>query len=179
MGRNSGKLIIFIYNLYTLFFYPLAIFMSNFWAWEIENAFPFRRGRGMPIAVLIIFLPEVIFGLEWGLNNTFGGRIFTILCSIADGWILYKLFHWYFMVETYAPIPYYTEIIMLVSGIIWTIIIEYSPTLRDHLLLYPRDKWLVPNAEDETENSYWDWLFKILFFSAVGLIFLRIFGIFK
>ena len=179
MSRNNGKVIIFLYNLYTLFFFPLAIFMSNFWAWEIKHSFPFRRGRGMPIAVLIIFIPEVILGLECGLNNTMGGRIFTILCSIADGWMLYKLFHWYLMVETHAPITYYTILIMIMSGIIWTVGIEYSPTLRDHLLLYPKEQWLVPNAEDEPENSYWHWFFKILLFSMIAITLLRLFGIFR
>lgn len=179
MSRNNGKIIIFLYNLYTLFFFPLAIFMPDLWAWEIENSFPFRRGRGMPIAVLIIFLPEVFLGLECGLNSTMGGRIFTILCSIADGWILYKLFHWYLIVETYAPVTYYMELIMIISGIIWTVVIEYNQALRDHLLLYTKDQWLIPNAEDEPENSYWHWIFKILFYSAIALTLLRLFGIFK
>lgn len=177
MGRNDGRVVIFLYNLYTLFFYPLAIFMASFWALEIKFSFPFRHGKGMPIAVLIVFLPEVILGLSWGLNNTFGGRIFTILSSIAAGWILHKLFHWYFMAETYAPITYYTENIMLVSGIIWTIVIEFNQALRDHLLLYPQDKWLVPNAEDDTENGYWHGLWLVLFWSAVAFMFLEIFGI--
>lgn len=167
MSRNDGRVVIFLYNLYTLFFYPLSIFMSCFWALEINRAFPFRHGRGMPIAVLIIFVPEVIFGLKWGLNNTFGGRIFTILCSVAAGWILYKLFHRYFMVDTYAPITYYTENIMLVSGIIWTIIIEFNENLRDHILLYPQNQWLVPNAEDDTENSYWHGFFKVFFIASL------------
>ena len=151
--------------------------MASFLAMEIKFSFPFRHGRGMPIAVLIVFLPEVIFGLSWGLNTTFGGRIFTILSSLAAGWMLHKLFHWYFMGETYAPITYYTENIMLVSGIIWTIVIEFNQALRDHLLLYPQDKWLVPNAEDDTENSYWHGLWLVLFWSAVAFMFLEIFGI--
>lgn len=177
MNRNDGKVIIFLYNLYTLFFYPLAIFMSSFWALESKSPKAYGRGGGMPIAVLLIFLPEVIFGLSWGLNSTFGGRIFTILSSLATGWILHKLFYRSFMIRAYAPITYYTENIMLVSGIIWTIVIEFNQALRDHLLLYPQEKWLVPNAEDEAENRYWHRFWQVLFWSAIALMFLVIFRI--
>lgn len=176
MRRNDGRVVIFLYNLYMLFFYPLTIFMASFWSMEIERAFPFRHGRGMPIAALIIFLPEVIFGLKWGLNNTFGGRIFTILCSVVAGWILHILFRKYFMVDTYAPITYYVENALLVFGIIWTIVIEFNQPLRDHILLYPQDKWLVPNAENDTENSYWHRIWLVLFWSAVAIMFLIIFS---
>lgn len=179
MSRNDGRIVIFLYNLYMLFFCPFAIFMASFWTIEAKSSFPFsyRHGRGTPFAVVIIFLPEIILGLSWGLNKTFGGRIFTILCSMAAGWILHKLFHWYFMVKTNTPITYYIENAMLVSGIIWTIVIEFNQALRDHLLLYPQDKWLTPNAEDDTENSYWHGVWLVLFWSAVGFMFLDILGI--
>lgn len=177
MNRNNSKRIIFLYNLYTLFFYPLAIFMASFWSLESRSPNSYGRGGGMPIAVLLIFLPEVIFGLSWNLNGTLGGRIFTILSSMVTGWILYKLFHRSFMVRTYAPITYYTENIMLVTGIIWTAVIEFNQNLREHLLLYPQAKWLVPNAEDETENSYWHGVWQALFWTAVALMFLVIFRI--
>lgn len=177
MNQNNSKGIIFLYNLYTLLFYPLAIFMASFWSLESASPASYGRGGGTPIAVLLIFLPEVIFGLSWDLNNTLGGRIFTILSDMVTGWILYKLFHHSFMVKTYAPITYYIENIMLVFGIIWTIVIEFNQNLREHLLLYPKEKWLVPNAEDETENRYWHGLWQVFFWIAVVLMFLVIFRI--
>ena len=173
MNRNEGKGIIFLYNLYMLFFYPVTIFMIHVWYLERTNFA--GRGSGMPIAVLIIFLPEIIFSMSCNLNNTLGGRIFTILSSVAAGWLLNKLFHHYFMIRTYAPITYYVENIMLVFGIIWTIVIEFNQNLREHLLLYPKEQRLVPNAEDETENSYWHGIWKVFFWTAVALVFLPIF----
>ena len=177
MSRNDGRVIIFLYNLYMLFFFPLAIFMTSFRSLESKSPKSYGRGAGMPIAVLLIFLPEVIFGLSWGLNKTFGGRIFTILSSMATGWILHKLFYRSFIEGAYAPITYYVENAMLVIGIAWTIVIEFNQPLRDHILLYPREKWLVPNAEDETEDGYWHGFWKVLFWSAVALMFLVIFRI--
>lgn len=155
-----------------LFFFPLAIFLASFWSLESKSPNSYGRGGGMPIAVIIIFFPEIIFGLRWGLNNTVEGRIFTILSSLATGWILNKLFYQYFIISAYAPITYYTENIMLVSGIIWTIVIEFNQALRDHLLLYPQNQCLGPNAEDETENSYWHGFWQVLFWPAVVLMFL-------
>lgn len=125
MNRNEGKGIIFFYNLCTLFFYPVSIFMIR--VWSLERTDFSGRGSGMPIVALLIFLPE----------------------------IFNKLFHHYFMIRTFSPITYYAENIMFVSGIIWTIIMEFNQNLRDHLLLYPKEQRLVPNAEDETENRYW------------------------
>ncbi|MCM1112647.1 MAG: hypothetical protein NC399_05275 [Muribaculum sp.] len=153
MNRNAGKEIIFFYNLYILFFYPVSIFMIHGWSLERTNFS--GRGSGMPIVVLLIFLPEILLSMGCHLNTTLGGRIFTILSSMVTGWILNKLFHHYFMIKTFAPITYYAENIMLVSGIIWTIVIEFNQNLRNHLLLYPKEQRLVPNAEDETENRYW------------------------
>lgn len=167
MGRNDGKVIIFLYNLYMLFLCPLLIFLAGLWSVESDVH---KHGGSMVTAVLIIFIPEVIFGLSWGLNKTFGGRIFTILCSMAAGWIVHKLLYHYFVERAYAPITYYTTNTMLVLGIIWTIVIEFSQALRDHLLLFPQEKWLVPNAEDDTENSYWHKLWLVLFWSALAFM---------
>ncbi len=36
MNQNDGKMIIFIYNLYALFFYPLVFFMASFGLWKLE-----------------------------------------------------------------------------------------------------------------------------------------------
>ena len=104
--------------------------MASFWALERSNFS--GRGSGMPIAVLLIFLPEVILGMSCNLNTTMGGRVFTILSSVVTGWILHKLFYHYFMIRTYAPITYYVE------------------------------------------NSYWHGIWKVLFWSAVALMFLLI-----
>ena len=175
MDKSDGKVIIFLYNLYMLFFYPMAIFMTHIWSLERTNFS--GRGSGMPIAVLLIFLPEILLSMGCNLNTTLGGRIFTILSSVVTGWILHKLFHHYFMIKTYAPITYYVENIMLVSGIIWTIVIEFNQNLREHLLLYPKEQRLVPNAEDETENWYWHMIWKVLFGTAVALMFIQIFRI--
>lgn len=173
MNRNGNK-VIFLYNLFTLLLCPLLICLAGFW--PIEANIHSGRGKAMTIAVYIIFFPEVIFGLKWGLNSTFGGRIFTILCSMADGLILHKLLHYYYVTSSNAPITYYITNILMVFGIIWTIVIEFNEDLRDHILLYPQVRWLFPNAEDDTENRYWQLLMKILVgLSAVFLFYVVFF----
>ena len=173
MDNNKEKVVIFLWNLYVLFFYPLSIFLGSFWSIEIAGQFPFRRGRGMTIAVLIIFVPEVIFGLKWKLKS----RMFTIICSIVDGLILYKLFHHYFMVLTNAPITYCILNIMIVLSLVWIIIIEFNQSLKEHILQYPQNEWLVPHSESG-QDEYWNFVWKILFFVAVGCLFMNIFDVF-
>ncbi len=177
MNRNNEKTIIFIYNLYTLFFYPLAIFLTGYWSWESQSPNSYGRIGVLPIAVLLIFGPEIIFGLKWDLNYALGGRIFTILCSMTTGWILHKLFYWYYMSKTYAPITYYTQNLMLVSGIIWTAIIEFNQTLRKHILLFPQNKWLVPNSLDEAEDRFWNRSWMVVFGTSLAFMLLVTFRI--
>lgn len=172
MNRNDEKTIIFLYNLYALLFYPLAIFLIGFWSLESQSPNLGRIGA-MPLAVLLIFVPEIILGLKWDLNYALGGRIFTILCSMTTGWILHKVFDWCYMSKTYAPITYHTQNIMLVSGIIWTAVIEFNQTLRKHILLFPQNKWLVPNSEDETEDRYWNRVWLVLFWTSVAFMLFR------
>ena len=167
MGRNDGRVVIFLYNLFVLFFYPVLIFLGGFWSIEAKV----HNGHTVGVvAVLLIFLPEIIFGLKWGLNSTFGGRIFTILSSIGAALILHLILRQYYMVRVQAPITYYTTHVLLILGIIWTIVIEFNENLRDHILLYPQEQWLVPNAEDDTERSYWHGIFKVFF--IISLVFL-------
>lgn len=177
MNQNDGKAIIFLYNLYMLFVFPLAIFMCCFWVFESKSPNCYEYGVVTPIEAIFIFLPELVFGLKWDLNGNFGGRIFTILGSVVVGWILNKQFYSYFMVQTDAPITYYTEKTILVTGIIWTVIIEFDQNLRNHLLLYPPEEFMAPRSEDETENSYWNGYSRMLFWAMFVLLLLVIFRI--
>ena len=171
MNRDNGKTIIYLYNLFVLCFWPMVFFLMEYWV--IESNASRRYGGGMGAALIIILAPEVIFGLKMDLNKTFGGRIFTILSSMVVGWILHKLFYHYQMVEAYAPKTYYTTHIMLALGIIWTIVIEFNQTLREHILLFPRDQWLFPHSEDEAEDHYWKIFTYVLYFSAFAFALLR------
>ncbi len=51
MNQNDGKMIIFIYNLYALFFYSLAFFMASFWPLEIRSSNSYGHG-GMKLKVM-------------------------------------------------------------------------------------------------------------------------------
>lgn len=113
MGRNDGRVVIILYNLYMLFLCPLLVFLAGLWSVEANVH---KHGGSMVTAVLIVFTPEVVFGLKWDLNKTFGGRLFTILCSMVTGWIVHKLLYHYFVVRAYAPITYYTTDILLLLG---------------------------------------------------------------
>ncbi|MCH5256538.1 MAG: hypothetical protein J1D87_04555 [Lachnospiraceae bacterium] len=176
MDDSKGKVIIFLWNLYVLFYYPLAFFSTTLWAFETSEPSPFGRGSGMPIAVMGVFVPEFIFKLIWNLNN----RLFTIICSIVDGLILNRLFHLFFITWTDAPITYWILNIMIVLGLVWGIVIEFNQSLKEHILQYPENKWLYPHSEDEERDEIWQFLWKVLWFAALGCIFIHlIWGIFK
>ena len=165
MNSDTGKIIIYLYNLFTLCLWPMIIFLGGYWSIEANPTRRFGGEGKILLAVVTIFVPEVIFGLKMDLNKTFGGRIFTILCSMAHGWILHKILYYVFVMTEYAPRTYYTTHILLVLGIIWTIVIEFNQTLREHILLFPRDQWLFPNSEDQTEHRYW----RGFFYALLGL----------
>lgn len=160
MGRNDGKVIIFLYNVFMLLLCTLMICLAGVWA--LEGNVPSRHFRALTISVYIIFFPEVIFGLKWGLHDTFGNRIFIILCTLADGLILHRLFNYLYVTSSTAPITNIIMHILMVFGIIWTIVIEFNENLRDHILLFPQAQWLIPNGEDDTENRYWHGIWVVL-----------------
>lgn len=170
MRKRDGSLIIFLYNLYMMLYIPCVIFWWGFWYLETNDleTFTGRRGRSMPIIALFTFFPEMLLGMEWNLSSTFGGRIFTVLCTLITELILNRRFHWAFMVKTHAPITYCAENIMLVFGIIWTIAIEFNQNLRDHLLSLPQKRWMMPNSDDATQNSYWHGFWHLFLWSSVA-----------
>ena len=65
MGRNDGRVVIFLYNLYMLFLCPLLVFLAGLWSVEANVH---KHGGSMVTAVLILLIPEVILALSWGLN---------------------------------------------------------------------------------------------------------------
>ncbi len=157
MRENDGKVIIFLYNLFLLLLCTVAICLVG--VWVLEGNVRSRHIRALTISVYTIFLPEVILGLKLELNDTFAGRIFTILCTMADGLILHKLFNYLYITTSTAPITNIIMHILMVFGIIWTVVIEFNGNLRDHILLFPQAQWLIPNGEDEMENRYWHGIF--------------------
>lgn len=165
--KNDGKVVVFLYNLFMLLLCTTMICLVGIWALE-GNAHS-RYVRALTISVYIIFFPEVILGLKWGLNNTFGGRIFTILCTMADGLILHKLFNYLYVTTSTAPITNIIMHILMAFEIIWIIVIEFNKNLRDHILLFPQVQWLIPNGEDDTENRCWHGILIIL--AVVSFVF--------
>ena len=170
MRKRDGSLTIFLYNLYMVIFIPSVIFLWCFWYLETNGleSFTGHRGRGIPTTALLILFPEILLGLEWDKNSTSGERIFTILCSLITGFAINRSFHWKFMVKTYAPITYRAGNILLILGIIWTIVIEFNQTLRDHILSFPQKQWVIPNSDDTTHNVYWHILWHLFLWSSVA-----------
>ena len=175
MDDNEGKFIIFLWNLYVLFFYPLAIFSSTLWSIEISGNYPSVINRGVPIVVLASFFPEMVVGLKWNLNS----KMFIIISSIVDGLILNRFLHYYLMGLTYAPNTYWILNSMLVLGLVWGIVIEYSQPLKEHILKYPESQWLFPHTEDEEQNEIWQFIWKILFYVSLGCMIMDKFGLVK
>lgn len=90
MGKNDGKAVIFLYNLFMLLLCTLVICLVG--VWGLEGNVQIKHIKALTVSVYIIFVPEVILGLKWGLHDTFGNRIFIILCTFVDGLILHRLF---------------------------------------------------------------------------------------
>ena len=164
MYRNEGKVIIFLFNLFMLLLFTLVICLVG--VWTLECNVMSKHIRALTISVYIIFLPEVILGLKWGLHDTFGNRIFIILCTLVDALILHRLFNHLYVTRSTAPITNMIMHILMVFGIIWTIVIEFNEDLRDHILLFPQPQWLIPNGEDDTENRSWHGILAVLAVAA-------------
>lgn len=136
----------------------------------MEGNVQIKHIKALTVSVYIIFVPEVILGLKWGLHDTFGNRIFIILCTFVDGLILHRLFINLYVTRSTAPITNIIMHILMVLGIIWTIVIEFNENLRDHILLFPQPQWLFPNGEDDTENRYWHGILVVLAVASFAFV---------
>lgn len=168
MGKNDGKAVIFLYNLFMLLLCTLVICLVG--VWGLEGNVQIKHIKALTVSVYIIFVPEVMLGLKWGLHDTFGNRIFIILCTFVDGLILHRLFINLYVTRSTAPITNIIMHILMVLGIIWTIVIEFNENLRDHILLFPQPQWLFPNGEDDTENRYWHGILVVLAVASFAFV---------
>lgn len=146
--NNNDSLLVKLYNLYTTILIPAVIILAGVWSLETGSNFTYSRAGGLPIGALTIFIPEVIFGLKWKMT-----RAFTITCSIILLILLCKAAHYFFMSKTDAPITYYSILFIILTGTVWSLIIEFFQDLREHILIFPQEQWLVPRSTDYYRNK--------------------------
>lgn len=117
------------------------------------------------MGALTVFVPEVILGLKWKMK-----RAFTIPCCIA--WCIFplKMAHYFFAVVTNAPITYYGTVCIVLSGLMWSIVMELKQELKEYLLGFPQEYWLVPCSNSSRYNK----VFRFIWLVGVvlGTIFL-------
>lgn len=159
------KNLILLYNLYMVILIPFTVALIGLWSLESKGIYTYSNGGGMPLGVLIIFLPEMIFGLGWKLDS----KPSIILCSIVIGFLLYKLFHHFFRVVTDAPVTYYCVMAVIVINFVWIILIEFSEDLKEHLLTFPSAQSLFPCSEDPDANRTWRTIWLMLLIVAAAL----------
>lgn len=95
----------------------------------MESGVRHGKAAGLPIAVILAFLPLVLFGLKW------------------------KMAYYFFYDKTNSPIVYYSSVVVNITALMWSIIVkEYKP-LEEHILKYRQDQWLVPCSENYKENK--------------------------
>lgn len=58
----------------------------------------------------------------------------------------------FFYIKAEAPIIFGLAIIIMVVCLFWCVVIEYNKDLREHLLMFPQNQWLLPCSEDEQIN---------------------------
>lgn len=121
--------------------------------------------RRIADGALTVFVPEVILGLKWKMK-----RAFTIPCCIAWCIFLLKMAHYFFAVVTNAPITYYGTVCIVLSGLMWSIVMELKQELKEYLLGFPQEYWLVPCSNSSRYNK----VFRFIWLVGVvlGTIFL-------
>lgn len=159
MDDNKDSPIIVLYNLHSLVTMAAVMFLMGFWTLETHKSeYTYGRGSGLSFAVLIVYIPEVILGLKCNLRL----KSVNILCSLGVAYILYKLFYHNFMVKTNAPVTFYSTMAVMAADLFWIVVIEFSQKLREHILQFPQNQWLLPCSTDQETNHTWHILWGIL-----------------
>ena len=79
--RHCGiRNIILIWNIYLTILIPFVVLLSGIW--HLESGVRHGKAAGLPIAVILAFLPLVLFGLKWKMDSTF-----TIIASCV--WFIF------------------------------------------------------------------------------------------
>ena len=71
---------------------------------------------------------------------------------------------------TNAPITYYGTVCIVLSGLMWSIVMELKQELKEYLLGFPQEYWLVPCSNSSRYNK----VFRFIWLVGVvlGTIFL-------
>ena len=85
MRHCGSRNIILIWNIYLTVLIPFVVLLSGIW--HLESGVRHGKAAGLPIAVILAFLPLVLFGLKWKMDSTF-----TIIVSCV--W-LYSCGKWH------------------------------------------------------------------------------------
>lgn len=159
MDENKDSAIIVLYNVHSLITVALVVFLMGFWTLETHKSeYACGRGSVILLAVLAVYVPEVILGLKYNLRL----KSVNILCSLGVAYILYKVFHRYFMTKTNAPITFYSMMAIMAADLFWIVMIEFCQKLREHILQFPQNQWLIPCSTDPETNRVWHNLWRIL-----------------
>lgn len=149
MNDSNKNVLIIAYNLFCTILIPAVIILTGIWSLETESDFAHGRLGGLPIGTLIVFVPEIIFGLKWKIR-----KVFTILCCIVWSGFLFKMAHYFFVVVTNAPITYYGTVCIMLFALMWCIVMDLNLGLREHLWEFPQEQWLVPCSNNSKYNSF-------------------------
>lgn len=63
MRYCGSRNIILIWNIYLTILIPFVVLLSGIW--HLESGVRNGKAAGLPIAVILAFLPLVLFGLKW------------------------------------------------------------------------------------------------------------------
>ena len=148
MNDDNENVLIIAYNLFCTILIPAVIVLIGIWSLESESDFTHGRTGGLPMGALTVFVPEVIFGLKWKMK-----RAFTISCCIAWCIFLLKMAHYFFAVVTNASITYYGTVCIVLLGLMWSIVMELKQELKEDLLGFPQEHWLVPCSNSSRYNK--------------------------
>lgn len=165
MNDDNENVLIIAYNLFCTILIPAVIVLTGIWSLESESDFTHGRTGGLPMGALTVFVPEVIFGLKWKMK-----RAFTISCCIAWCIFLLKMAHYFFAVVTNASITYYGKVCIVLFGLMWSIVMELKQELKEYILEFPQEYWLVPCSNSSRYNK----VFRFIWLVGVvlGTIFL-------
>lgn len=78
MRYCGSRNIILIWNIYLTILIPFVVLLSGIW--HLESGVRNGKAAGLPIAVILAFLPLVLFGLKWKMDKYIYN--YCILCMV-------------------------------------------------------------------------------------------------
>ncbi|MGY3724199.1 hypothetical protein [Granulicatella balaenopterae] len=165
-GEESDSWLVHLWNFYAAVISPAVVWLMVLFKSEIQLEAGMRVSM-LTFGALGIFIPLVIFHLKYEFHPAI-----SVVGTLSFLAIFVRLAVYFFIQRYQAPLTFWGVVVVLVSGAVWSIVIECNHTLTWHLQDFPQNEWLFPCSHNVYNQRFYKGMWLVLLVPGVIFLFL-------